>query len=179
MKTWTPEAIKEFRASYNLSQPALGRLTGVSGNYIYLMERGDRKPSKTLMLLLDRIEKDLLAKRRKQMPKQIIDVDVLRDYLRGVMDRADHHAKNVNEVALAIAGGVIWRKDDDPLEIMVQEGEMKNVLWFRVEGRRYALSFNHESKEIELRQGTTQGSVMASFSNAMSNDEVRRIFSSL
>jgi Integron cassette protein VCH_CASS1 chain len=55
------------------------------------------------------------------MPQQVTDVDVLRDCLRGMMDRADHHAQNVNEVALAVAGGVIWRKDDDPLEVIVRE----------------------------------------------------------
>ncbi|MFZ0929123.1 MAG: hypothetical protein WAN11_11015 [Syntrophobacteraceae bacterium] len=113
------------------------------------------------------------------MPQQVTDIDVLRDYLRGVVDRADHHAQNVNEIALAIAGGVIWRKDDEPLEVMVGEGEMKNVIWFKVNGQRYALSYNHETQEIELRQGSTQGNLRASFSNSMSNDQVRRIFAEL
>lgn len=113
------------------------------------------------------------------MPQQVTDIDVLRDYLRGVVDRADHHAQNVNEIALAIAGGVIWRKDDDPLEVMVREGEMKNVIWFKVNGQRYALSYNHETQEIELRQGTTQGIVLGSFSNSISNDQVRQIFAGL
>lgn len=69
------------------------------------------------------------------MPHQVRDLDVLRDYLRGVMDRAEHHAQNVNEVPLAVAGGVIWRKDDDPLEVMVREGEMKNVLCSKFKGK--------------------------------------------
>lgn len=113
------------------------------------------------------------------MPQQVTDIDVLRDYLRGVMDRADHHAQKVNEVALAVAGGVVWRKDDEPLEVMTRGGEMKNVLWFKVGGKRYTLSYNHDSGEIELRQGTTQGAVIASFSNAMSNAQVRQIFGAL
>lgn len=113
------------------------------------------------------------------MPQQVTDIDVLKNYLRGVMDRADHHAQNINEVALAVAGGVIWRKDDEPLEVMVREGEMKNVLWFKVGGTRYALSYNHDTQEIELRQGTTQGNVIGSFSNATTNNQVRQIFSSL
>ena len=29
---------------------------------------------------------------------------------------------------------------------------MKNVLWFKVEDMRYALAYNHENNEIELRQ---------------------------
>lgn len=113
------------------------------------------------------------------MPQEVTDVDVLRDYLRGVVDRADHHALNVSEICLSIAGGVVWRKDNEPLEVMAREGEMKNVLWFRVGGQRYALAYNHELREIQLRRGTTHGDVVASFSNATSNGEVRNIFARL
>lgn len=113
------------------------------------------------------------------MPRQVTDVDVLRDYLRGVVGRADHHAQNINEVALAIAGAVIWRKDDEAIKVMEREGEMKNVLWFRVNGTQYALSYNHETGAIELRQGTTHGNVLGSFTNAMSNNIVRQVFGNL
>ena len=113
------------------------------------------------------------------MPKMITEVDILRDYMRGVMDRADHHALNVNEIILAIAGAVIFRKDADPLEVMTREGEMKNVLWFKVNGLRYALSYNHDSNKIELRQGTTQGKVIESFSNATPLNHVSSVFSGL
>ncbi len=113
------------------------------------------------------------------MPQQVTDVDLLRDYLQGVVGRADHHAPNVNEVALAIAGAVIWRKDDEPIEVMVREGEMKNVLWFKVGGVRYALSYNHESGEIELRQGGVQGNVIGSFSNTTTNNIIMDIFDNL
>jgi hypothetical protein len=113
------------------------------------------------------------------MPHQVTDVDLLRDYLQGVVGRADHHAPNVNEVALGLAGAVIWRKDDEPIEVFVRSGEMKNVLWFRVGGVRYALSYNHENEEIELREGSTQGNVVGSFSNTTSNQVIRDIFDSL
>jgi DNA-binding XRE family transcriptional regulator len=62
MPTWTPERIKNMRAGFNLSQKALGDLVGVSGNYIYMLEGGDRKPSRMLCLLLNRIEKELNGK---------------------------------------------------------------------------------------------------------------------
>jgi hypothetical protein len=113
------------------------------------------------------------------MPQQVTDVDVMRDYLRGVMNRADHHAQQVNEIALAVAGGVIWRKNDDPLEVMVREGDMKNVLWFKVNDQRFTLSYNHGTSEIELRRGTTQGSIIASFSNATTASQVRTVFGNL
>jgi len=110
------------------------------------------------------------------MPKEITDIDILRSYLEGVMDRADHHAQNVNEVALSIAGGVLWKKDDSPLKVMTREGEMKNVLWFKVGGKGYALSYNHETGMIEMRINTTHGRVISSFSNSMTNAEIRTIF---
>lgn len=46
------------------------------------------------------------------MAKTIKDIKILKDYLTGVLDRANHHAQNVNEIALAIAGGIIWRTTD-------------------------------------------------------------------
>jgi DNA-binding transcriptional regulator YiaG len=59
MKSWTSEEIKNLREKYKLSQPACGNLLGVSGNYIYLLEKGVKNPSKTLKLLLDCVEKQL------------------------------------------------------------------------------------------------------------------------
>jgi len=40
------------------------------------------------------------------------------------LERADHHADNVNEIALAIAGGIIWKTTED-IRVMSREGEMK------------------------------------------------------
>lgn len=57
MKNWTPKEIKTLREKHGLSQPAFGNLLGVTGNYIYLLEKEVKTPSKTLRLLLDCIEK--------------------------------------------------------------------------------------------------------------------------
>lgn len=58
--------IKELRAKYKISQVALGILVGVSGNYVYMLEGGERKPSKTLCLLLDRIAEELAEKEKEK-----------------------------------------------------------------------------------------------------------------
>ena len=63
---WTPAMIKELRAKYKISQVALGILVGVSGNYVYMLEGGERKPSKTLCLLLDRIAEELAEKEKEK-----------------------------------------------------------------------------------------------------------------
>jgi hypothetical protein len=70
------------------------------------------------------------------MPQTIASVDVLQQYIQGVMARAKHHANNVDEVALAIAGAVVWRKERE-IEVMTREGDVRNVLWVRINGNRY------------------------------------------
>jgi len=70
MKNWTPEEINNLRGKYNLSQPAFGNLLGVSGNYIYLLEKGVKNPSKTLKLLLDCVEKQVNKKEKGKGEKE-------------------------------------------------------------------------------------------------------------
>lgn len=114
------------------------------------------------------------------MALTVNDVEELQAYLCGVMERADHHAGAVKEVALALTGAIIWRKDDDgPIKVMAQNGETKNVLWVHVGGSRYAFSYNHATGQIELRQGTTQGPTLHSFSNATPLSEIFQIFEAL
>jgi hypothetical protein len=113
------------------------------------------------------------------MPAQIQDVDLLQNYIKGVMERADHHAGKVKEIVLALAGAIVWKKDPAPIEVHTKDGEMKNVLWVRINGGRYAFSYNHEASTIEMRQGTTQGQVVASFSNTTPAATVFSIFAGL
>lgn len=60
------------------------------------------------------------------MPLTVTEVEELRAYLSGVMNRADHHAGRVNEIALALAGAILWRKSDEhPIKVMAMEGQTK------------------------------------------------------
>lgn len=59
MNTWKPDDIKELRRGFKLSQNKLGKLLGVTEDYVYLLERGLRTPSKTLCLLLDCVSERL------------------------------------------------------------------------------------------------------------------------
>lgn len=56
MNVWMPDTIKTLRKGLGLSQMAFGERIGVSGNYVHLLEKGVKRPSKTLLLLLDCIE---------------------------------------------------------------------------------------------------------------------------
>jgi DNA-binding XRE family transcriptional regulator len=62
MESWKPEDIKRLKNKYSLSQRTLGDLLGVSRNYIYYLERGEKTPSKSLKLLLDCVEEKLSKK---------------------------------------------------------------------------------------------------------------------
>ncbi|MBI1746127.1 MAG: hypothetical protein HYR55_06020 [Acidobacteria bacterium] len=54
------------------------------------------------------------------MALTVTEIEELRAYLNGVMNRADHHAGNVNAIALALAGAILWRKnDEEPIKVRV------------------------------------------------------------
>ena len=68
MGEWSPEKVRQLRATHRLTRRELGDLTGVTITTIYLWEMGQRKPSRTAEILLSRIEQELnqtkLAARR-------------------------------------------------------------------------------------------------------------------
>jgi hypothetical protein len=114
------------------------------------------------------------------MPLTVTEIEDFRTYVCGVMEKAGHHAENVKEIVLALAGAILWRKNDaEPIRVMAHNGEMKNVLWVRIGPNRYAFSYNHDAGEIEMRLGSTQGQTVHTFSNSTSLSQVRQIFENL
>ncbi len=109
------------------------------------------------------------------MALTITTLNLLNQYIGGVMQRADHHGQNVNEVVLTLAGAVIWRATQD-VEVKTYKDAMANILWLTIGANRYALAYNHQTSSIELRERTQQGNVVASFSNQTTAAEVKRIF---
>lgn len=63
MKAWLPDEIRDFRKLLGMTQRQFANMIGVSGNYVYYLEGGERKPSKTLKILLNYLEKEQ-SKRR-------------------------------------------------------------------------------------------------------------------
>jgi hypothetical protein len=114
------------------------------------------------------------------MPLPVTDVEILKGYINGVMARADHHANEVEEIALALAGAIVWKKDaGKDIQVMQKEGDTKNVLWVSMGGQRYTFSYNHTAKTIEMRDGNLRGAVLHSFSNSMPLSTLHRIFAGL
>jgi DNA-binding transcriptional regulator YiaG len=57
MKTWEPEEIKIFRKALGLTQAKFADVLGVTRVYVVYLERGDRRPGKTMKRLLDCLER--------------------------------------------------------------------------------------------------------------------------
>lgn len=113
------------------------------------------------------------------MPTPINDVAILQRYLEGVLARADHHAGNVSQIALAITGAIVWRKDPAPIQVLERDGEMKNVLWVFIGGQRYAFTYDHSTQAILILRNSTQGEVLHSLNNATPLADLVNIFRNL
>ena len=113
------------------------------------------------------------------MPISLVNVDDLQEQLLGILRRSDHHAGEVNEVLLTISGAILWRKSPEPVKVNTKNGAGGNVIWFRVDGLRYALLYNHELRRIELSEGGRKGELLCTFTNETPTAEVVRVFAGL
>lgn len=114
------------------------------------------------------------------MPATLETIDVLQQYLQGVIGRADHHAKEVDQVVLALVGAIVWKKDPDAdLKVRTQDGAMGNVLWVTIGGLQYAFSYSHTVRAVELRRGSIKGEPIAVFTNATTLAAIKEFFGSL
>lgn len=112
------------------------------------------------------------------MALSIDGIQILRNYFNGVMDRANHHAENVNEIALAILGGIIWKSTDE-IQVKQYAGSPANILWMYVGENKYCFAFNHETGNIEVRRASYKGEVIIEFNNTSSVAEVKQFFEAL
>lgn len=102
----------------------------------------------------------------------------LQQYAKGVFERAGHHAQGIEEISLAILGAIVWRADG---QITVREyaGNPANMIWFQVDGKQYAMLYNHQTGKIELKDGSQKGPTLYTFDNTMSNKDVLDVFRNL
>lgn len=112
------------------------------------------------------------------MALTINGIDLLKKYFSGVIGRADHHADNVNEIAFALIGGVIWRATED-IQVKEYDGAPANILWMIVGDKRYCFSFNHSSGNIEVKEKSIKGNVITTFNNSTPISDVKKFFESL
>jgi integron cassette protein len=108
-------------------------------------------------------------------------IDDLQTYLLGIMERADHHAPEAQDILQALIGAVVWRKDADvPLRVRQgNAGNPANQLWVSISGVRYAIAWSHENRCIEMRHGGAHGPAVLTFDSTTSPAMIRKIFESL
>ena|ERR1700748_1762013 len=112
------------------------------------------------------------------MARPVNSIEVLQEYLQGVLGRAGHHAPNVQGVALTLLGAMIWRSDGD-IDVREYAGSPANMLWFWVGGNRYALTYNHTNETIELKNRSNAGEVLYSFDNSTTYGYIINAFAAL
>lgn len=108
----------------------------------------------------------------------IEDIEILKEYFNGVINRADYHADNVNEIVLALIGGVIWRSEGS-FKVKEYAGLPANILWMDVNNQRYCFKFNHITEKIDCCEDGHNGNVIASFDNQTSITDVKAFFESI
>jgi len=112
------------------------------------------------------------------MALTIKSVDILKEYINGVVNRADHHALGVNEIVFTLAGAVLWKATED-IEVRTYNEKTANMLWFKVNEKTYCMTYNHSNDEVELKERNNNGSVIATFDNSSSAQYVKQIFTDL
>ena len=53
---------------------------------------------------------------------------------------------------------------------------MKNILWVKISGKQYVFAYSHKTGAIQIREGTTRGSVVCSLTNSTSLTSLRQTF---
>ena len=107
-------------------------------------------------------------------------IDRLQQYLSGVSERATHHAPNVNEVILALAGAIVlFKESGTPLEARTYQGAPANILYVWILGNRYAFCYDHQQQSVIIRRNNVRGPDVGSFSNTTTPAQILQIFASL
>ena len=106
------------------------------------------------------------------------DAAALHEYAADVMHRGGPHAGQIQGVALALLGGVIWRSDAGSLKLAQPQWPALELA-FEIDGHGDWFTDNFASGAIEMRQRWQAGPALHSFSNATSVAYVQAVFRGL
>ncbi|ENB2052492.1 hypothetical protein D2H34_003939 [Vibrio fluvialis] len=114
------------------------------------------------------------------MAVKVNQVELLKDYFFGVVERSEHHAPNVNEVIYPLLGLIVLKMDDNSdIQVRGSQGVTGNILWFTTNSQRYAFRYEHEDDTIEIRKDSFKGDVVAKVNNSTTVADLKNIFASL
>lgn len=108
------------------------------------------------------------------MALKVENVDLLRKYFSGVVERAKHHAPNVNDVIYRLLGILILIKDENqPIEVRgSHEDKTGNILWVSIDNVRYAFRYEHSDQTIEIRVGSYNGTIVLKVDNSTPTNQI-------
>jgi hypothetical protein len=109
--------------------------------------------------------------------KNIEEIEDYNNYYKGVVERVNHHASEVDEVIKTLKMIVISKSDN--IKVYEYLGEVKNTIWFSISDKKYVLTYSHKRKCILLLNMNLRGYIIARFSNNISSESVLEIFSKL
>jgi len=119
-----------------------------------------------------KMEVTSVNKREIARKRKIESIDSLRVFFSDLLVRADHHAKQIEEVAPIIMGALVAYTVSD-INVRL------NSLWFRTSKSSYYLTYNHELCTIQLKNRNQKGDLISEFDNASSTQSVMDCFKSL
>jgi hypothetical protein len=104
-------------------------------------------------------------------------IDIIHEYINRVMEKSNHHAQNVDGIALSLMGAVVWKSKD--IKVREYNGKTGNILWFEVNGNRYAFRYEHTPQRIELLKDSLTGNLLHTFDNNSTLSQVINVFNTL
>lgn len=113
------------------------------------------------------------------MAISINNLNILQQYLQGVLDRADHHAQMVEGISLTLIGAILWKSEISDIEVREYKGRPANMIWFKVGDNKYVLNYNHSTNQIDLKERTNKGELKANFDNSTTYQQVIDVFKKL
>ena len=106
------------------------------------------------------------------------NIKQFKEYFEGVMGRAEHHADGVNEIILALVGGIVWKSNGN-FRVREYDGAPANMLWLETEKDVYCFKYNHDEDCIEVLQGSSKGPKIKTFDNSNTLQDVKHFFEGL
>jgi hypothetical protein len=115
------------------------------------------------------------------MARNLTTQNEIREYVDTVTIAARHHAPNVENIIPELETAVLNRLNlsVDKIKVYERNGNLARTCWITFASKRYAFSYSYATDEIELKQDSLQGVLIATFSNSSNVQSIKTLIQSL
>ena len=114
------------------------------------------------------------------MAVKLTTIQDLHNYFSGVVQRATHHAPNVDEIIYILLGMIIAYKDSGTdINVSGQKSGTGNLLWVHIKGTHYAFQYDHLSASIKIHKNSYRGTLINTINNKTTLQQLCNIFNNL